>query len=111
MGRGRISMKALRKIIELQMKTGFSNRQISEATDVSRPVVTKYIEAFALSGLTWEEYSTLTDTKAIEQLPLPKETKNPRYAAALSTNCLTALSLNSRVKYGVPSDISFGYLV
>lgn len=84
MGRGRISMKALRKIIELHMNTGFSNRQISEATGASRPVVAQYIDAYTRSGLSWEEFSTLTDTKAIERLTVPREAKDLRYAAALS---------------------------
>ena len=82
MGRGRSSMKAVRKIIELHVKTGFSNRQISEATGISRPVVAQYIDAYTRSGLTWEAFSTLTDTKAIEQLTLPRQTKDPRYQAA-----------------------------
>ena len=76
MGRGRIGIKALRKIIELHVNTGFSNRQISEATGASRPVLAEYIDAYTRSGLTWAEFSTLTDTKAIERLMIPRETKD-----------------------------------
>lgn len=46
MARRRTSMKALRQVIELHELTGFSNRQISTTTGVSRPVVAEYLAAY-----------------------------------------------------------------
>ena len=84
MARRRIGMKALRQVIELHEKTGFSNRQISVAAGVSRPAVAAYIGAYGRSGLSWDDFSKLTDTQAIERLSEPKDEKDKRYAAALA---------------------------
>jgi transposase len=72
MARKRIGMKALKQVIELHHKTGFSNRQIAAATGVSRPVVAGYIAAYDSCGLSWDEFSALTDSKAVERLTKPK---------------------------------------
>ena len=84
MARRRIGMKALRHVIELHEKTDFSNRQISTAAGVSRPAVAAYIAAYSRSGLSWDEFSKLTDTEAIERLSAPKDEKDKRHAAALA---------------------------
>jgi transposase len=76
-------MKALRQVIELHELTGFSNRQISTATGVSRPVVAEYLAAYAGSGLSWDEFSKLADSQAIERLSAPKEGRDPRLAVAI----------------------------
>jgi transposase len=76
-------MKALRQVIELHKLTGFSNRQISTAAGVSRPVVAEYLAAYARSGLSWDEFSKLSDSEAIERLSAPKEGQDPRLAAAI----------------------------
>jgi transposase len=83
MARRRIGMKALRQIIELHELTGFSNRQISVATGVSRPVVAEYLAAYDRSGLSWEGFSKLSDSEASERLVSPKERQDLRLAAAL----------------------------
>jgi transposase len=82
MARKRISMKALREVIELHQKTEFSNRQISAATGVSRPAVAEYIAAYDRSGLSWEDFSKLTDSEAIQRLTAAKLIKDTRFAAA-----------------------------
>jgi len=77
-------MKALRQVIELYENTQFSNRQIAAATGVSRPAVADYIAAYDRSGLTWDEFSTLTDTQAIARLSATKDEPDKRLATALA---------------------------
>ena len=83
MARRRIGMKALRQVIELHELTGFSNRQISTATGVSRPVVAEYLAAYARCGLSWDDFSKLSDSEACDRLAAPKVEQDPRLAAAL----------------------------
>lgn len=83
MGRGRIIMKAVRKVIQLRVESQLSIRQISRLTGVSRPVVAQYLEAFTRSGLVWDEFSKLSDQSAMELLTQPHERHDPRYEAAL----------------------------
>jgi transposase len=83
MARRRIGMKALRQMIELHEKTQFSNRQIAAATGVSRPAVADYVAAYDRSGLSWDEFSSLTDTEVVERLTRPKAIVDERLAAAL----------------------------
>jgi len=82
MARRRIGMKALRQVIELHQRTRFSNRQIATATGVSRPVVADYIAAYTRSGLSWDDFSKLSDSEAIERLTVPKGDAGTRHAAA-----------------------------
>lgn len=82
MGRRRIVMKAVRKVIQLRVESKLSIRQISKVTGVSRPVVAQYLESFARTGLTWEEFLSLSDPKAMELLTQPGERHDPRYEAA-----------------------------
>jgi transposase len=84
MARKRISMKALRLVIQLHEQTTLSNRQISVSAGVSRPVVADYIAAYRLSGLSFEAFSKLTDTEAVERLRTAKPDTDTRNAAALA---------------------------
>lgn len=83
MARRRIGMKALKRVIELHELTESSNRQISTATGVSRPVVAEYLGAYARCGLSWDEFSKLSDSEAGERLAAPRDGQDPRLAAAL----------------------------
>jgi transposase len=84
MARKRIGMKALRQVIELHEKTSLSNRRISVATGVSRPTVAEYIAAYAQSGLSYEDFSKLSETEAIERLSSSTDNTDTRHAAALA---------------------------
>jgi len=75
-------MKALRQVIELHQKTEFSQRQIAAATGISRPAVAEYIASYTRSGLTWDEFSALTDTEAIERLAAAKHGTDRRLERA-----------------------------
>jgi len=105
MARRRIGMKALRQVIELHEKTHFSRRQISVAAGVSRPTVAAYIAAYDRSGLSWDDFSKLTDIQAIERLSEPKDETDTRHAAALSffPSMLTEL-----LRVGVTRDVLWG---
>jgi len=84
MARKRIGMKALRQVIELHHKTGFSNRQIAVASGVSRPVVADYIAAYDRSGLSWDEFAALSDSEAVLRLTPPKGDIDTRMAGAVA---------------------------
>lgn len=84
MARKRISMKALRLVIELHEKANFSNRQISVAAGISRPAVAAYIAAYNRSGLSWDDFSKLSDTEAVQRLTVPTADVDTRQAAALA---------------------------
>ena len=51
MARPRTSMKKIREIIRLKSTTSLSDREISRALQVARPVVAKYWKQFSESGL------------------------------------------------------------
>lgn len=84
MAHRRISMRALRQIIELHTGTRFSIRQIAAATGVSRPVVAGYIAAFERSGLTWDAFSQLSDSAAMERLATTQVSVDARLGAAVA---------------------------
>lgn len=89
MARKRVSMKALRKIMELY---GFRNsdgeplslRQISKSSGVSRPVVAQYIAAYERSGLSFEEIPGLVDSELARRLYGAKDATDGRYADAVA---------------------------
>lgn len=77
-------MKALRMVIQLHEQTTLSNRQISESTGVSRPVVANYIAGYRLTGLSYEEFSTISDTEAVERIRAAKPVTDTRNSAAIA---------------------------
>ena len=67
MPKARIAMNKIREILRLH-ESSLSNRMISRALKVSRPVVADYISQAAAAGLTWEEAQQLTDEQVVQQL-------------------------------------------
>ena len=61
-------MDKVRKIIKLRYETGMSDRAISRAVGVSRPIVTKYVKAFAASGMNILELESISDSQLLEKL-------------------------------------------
>lgn len=84
MGRGRIGMNAVRKAIQLHLESSLSIRQLSTLTGISRPALAGYLEAFARTGLAWEEFSGLSDPQAMKLLTRPEGRHDERYDAALA---------------------------
>ena len=62
MARRRISVK---EVIRYGVTTELSERAIGRALKVSRTAVTKYLECFRGSGLTWEQAQELPDSELL----------------------------------------------
>lgn len=76
-------MRKIKEIIRLGNTTDLSNRKISNAVKVSRPVVTKYLTVFNASGLKYNEVKELSDAALYELLFGKNEDRlhtNDRYA-------------------------------
>lgn len=84
MANRRTSMNKIREIIRLQHESGLSNRQISRALNVSRPVVSEYLINFKLSGLTYEAVKSMKDEKLAEALLINRPRKETKRYQILS---------------------------
>ena len=65
MPKKRTSMKRIREIVRL-FESELSQRQISDAVKVSRPVVAKTIETVKSIGLTYRQVAAISDTELAE---------------------------------------------
>jgi len=77
----RISMSKIRKIIRLHTQAGLSQRTISSAVGVSRPVVAYYLGLFRVSGLDWSGVERLTDSELEHRLMPQQPRVDARYEA------------------------------
>ena len=68
MAQRRISMKKIREIIRLHDECFLSNRQISRAIGVSRPVARDYILRIEAAGLKYSDIKDLSDDSLLEIL-------------------------------------------
>ena len=68
MARRRISVERIKEVIRYGVTTDLSERAIGRALQVSRTVVTKYLECFRGSGLTWEQAQELPDSELLSVL-------------------------------------------
>jgi len=84
MSQRRISMKKIREIMRLYEQSKLSQRQISQALGISRPVVNDYIIKIRTSGLTYEEIEKMPDETLLEILQSNKATDDKRYEALQS---------------------------
>ena len=75
----RTSMKKIREIIRLKQECGLSQRQISRAVRISRPVVAQYITDIVSAGLSYDEIKDMPDDKLLEILESDKKSRNERY--------------------------------
>ena len=78
MARRRISMKKIRSLIRLKSTTEMSDRQITRALQIARPVVGKYWSALKASGLSDEQIEEMVDSELlwlIEPLKIEKSSK------------------------------------
>ena len=74
MSQRRISMRKVREIIRLYEQPGLSQRQISQALGISRPVVSDYITKIKASGLSYQDIEKMPDDTLIEILQKNKAT-------------------------------------
>ena len=82
MARKRTSMKKIRDIIRLKETTDMSERQIARALNVARTVVTRYLNDFYKSGLSYEQIAQMADSELLSVLEKPKVKKNEKYEHA-----------------------------
>ena len=68
MARRRIRVKTIKEVIRYGVTTDLSERAIGRALQVSRTAVTKYLECFRGSGLTWEQAQELPDSELLAVL-------------------------------------------
>ena len=78
MARKRIRMKKIRDIIRLKETCDLSDRKISRALGISRPVVGQYISDFRSSGLTYEQTKTMPDSQLLSLFE-KRKSRNGRY--------------------------------
>jgi len=84
MARKRIDMKKIRQVIQLKSQTALSDREITRALNISRPVVAKYWLSFHASGVQAQHVDQMPDselTALIEKKDGKKE--NARYQQLL----------------------------
>ena len=75
----RISMNKIRKIIRLHTQAGLSQRTISNAVGISRPVVAYYLGLFRVSGLDWNGVERLSDSELEQHLMPERPRVDARY--------------------------------
>lgn len=84
MAQKRCGMKKIRQIIKLSQETNLSRRVIAHTTGSSRPTVSRYIDAFAKSGLGNDDVDTLSDSELLQAL-FPPVTATDSKLATLYT--------------------------
>jgi transposase len=72
-------MNKIREIIRLSEECKLSVRQIAQALNVSRPVVTQYLSDYKASGLSYEESGRMGDEELLTALGRKRQNKNSRY--------------------------------
>jgi DNA-binding transcriptional regulator LsrR (DeoR family) len=79
MSQRRISMKKIREIMRLHEQSKLSQRQISQALGMSRPVVSDYINKIKTLGLTFIDIENMPDETLINILQGNKTAENKRH--------------------------------
>ncbi len=79
MANRRTTMKKIREIFRLYKECDLSQRKISKALNISRPVVKQYIIDLNASGLSYNEIKEMPDDKLLELLDDNKQCKSERY--------------------------------
>lgn len=118
MANRRTSMNKIREVIRLHTESGLTNRQISRALNVSRPVISQYLISFKMSGLTYESIKLMKDDTLAETLLMGvnrKESEKYRilfsrfedYAKELKKTGVTLQVLWNEYKNTNPSGYSY----
>lgn len=79
MPRKRISMNKIREMIRLDEIAKLSQRAISKALNVSRPVVSEYLTKVKKAGLSYETITTMDDDSLLQAITDTVCVKNKRY--------------------------------
>lgn len=84
MAKRKTSMKKLREIIRLSEESGLSNRKISQALRISRPVVSQYITDIKSTNLRYAEIKEIPDDSLLEIISSNKKEKKEKYKKLVS---------------------------
>lgn len=84
MANRRIRMEKIKEIIRLGDELNLSNRAISRALNVSRPVVAQYLNDFRATGLQYAQIKDQSDQELLGVLGRNKRFQSPRYGELVS---------------------------
>lgn len=79
MARKRISVKKIRKILQLKHESGLSQREIGRALNISKTIVGEYQLLFKSHGMSYEEAMSLSDLQLKDTLLNKKEERSDKY--------------------------------
>lgn len=79
MSQRRISMRKIREIVRLYEQSKLSQRQISKALGISRPVINDYIIKVKTSGLGYSDIENMPDETLMDILQGNKKADNEKY--------------------------------
>jgi len=74
-----ISMNKIREIIRLCEESRLSNRQISRALNISRPVISQYLRYYRASGLGYEKARAMNDDDLMDVFDTNKKQTTDKY--------------------------------
>lgn len=112
----RIKMKKIREIIRLTENSELSQRQIANAINVSRPVVSETVQKFKATGLNFENIKEISDSLLNDLLAEQKKSgskadalmeKFPKYAIELKTKGVTLNLLWEEYLQEVPAGLKY----
>ncbi len=72
-------MKRIRELIRMYEECGLSQREISRALNISRPVISQYISDYKSSGLTIQDMEKMDDEAVLQAITTNKRTESERY--------------------------------
>lgn len=75
----RISMSKIREIIRLREESKLSNRQIAQALNISRPVVSHYLADYKASGLSHEKVKEMNDDELMDIFENKRKGESEKY--------------------------------
>lgn len=96
MGRKRIPMKKIRKILKLKYDANLSIREIARALDISKTIVGEYLGQFNASELTFEKAMSISDDDLVNHLQNHKEETSEKYKSLLAEIPEIVKSLKSK---------------
>jgi transposase len=84
MAKRKTSMKKIREIIRLSEEAGLSNRKISQALGISRPIVSQYIIDIKSANLKYRDIKDIPDDSLLEIISGDKKESKEKYRKLLS---------------------------
>ena len=79
MSRQRINVEKIREILRLRQELKFSVRKIANALQISKTTVGEYLAEFKRSGLSYYDFTHMTDTEVVCLFEKNNKSANPMY--------------------------------